>query len=44
MLEKNLADLPLDPEDEIYKVFLAPARMEKVRVLEREFHTTPPAD
>ena len=44
MLEKNLAGRPLDPDDEIYRVFLAPGRMEKVRVLEREFHTTPPAD
>ncbi len=44
MLEKNLARRPLDPDDEIYRVFLAPGRMERVRVLEREFHTTPPAD
>jgi len=44
MLEKNLAGCPLDPDDEIYRVFLAPDRMEKVRFLEREFHTTPPAD
>lgn len=42
MLEKNLARLPLDPRDEIYRVFLAPDRMEKVRLLEREFHRTPP--
>jgi hypothetical protein len=42
MLEKNLAGRPLHPDDEIYKVFLAPDRMEKVRILEREFHTTPP--
>jgi hypothetical protein len=41
MLEKNLAGRPLDPDDEIYKVFLDPVRMEKVRVLEREFHATP---
>ena len=40
MLEKNLASRPLDPEDEIYRVFLAPARMEKVRALERQFHST----
>jgi hypothetical protein len=44
MLEKNLAGRPLDPDEEIYRVFLAPARMEKVRVLEREFHAAPPAD
>ncbi len=44
MMEKNLAGRPLDPDDELYKVFLAPARMEKVRVLEREFHAAPPAD
>ena len=43
MIEKNLACRPLDPDDEIYKVFLAPDRMERVRVLEREFHRTPPA-
>jgi len=42
MLEKNLAGRPLDPRDEIYRVFLAPARMEKVRLLERQFHRTPP--
>jgi hypothetical protein len=42
MLEKNLAGHPLDPDDEIYRVFLDPERMEKVRVLEREFHETPP--
>lgn len=42
MLEKNLAGRPLDPEDKIYKVFLAPDRMDRVRVLESEFHTTPP--
>jgi hypothetical protein len=41
MLEKNLARRPLDPDDEIYRVFLAPARMEKVRSLEKEFHRTP---
>jgi hypothetical protein len=40
MLEKNLAGRPLDSEDKTYKVFLAPARMEKVRALEREFHRT----
>jgi len=44
MMERNLAGHPLDPDDEIYRVFLAPARMEKVRILEREFHATPPAD
>ncbi|OGP63230.1 MAG: hypothetical protein A2170_00755 [Deltaproteobacteria bacterium RBG_13_53_10] len=38
MLEKNLAGRPLDSEDKTYKVFLAPARMEEVRALEREFH------
>jgi len=42
MLEKNLAGRPLDPRDEIYRVFLAPDRMEKVRLLEREFHRSPP--
>jgi hypothetical protein len=42
-LEQNLAGRPLDPEDEIYKVFLDPGRMEKVRLLERQFHATPPA-
>jgi len=41
MLEKNLVGHPLDPEDEIYRVFLDPARMEKVRALERQFHRTP---
>jgi len=40
MLEKNLVGRPLDPQDEIYKVFLAPARMEKVRALEMQFHRT----
>lgn len=42
MLEKNLVGRCLDPDDEIYRVFLSPARMEKVRVLEREFHRTTP--
>ena len=42
MLEKNMARRPLDPHDEIYRVFLAPSRMEKVRLLEREFHRTRP--
>jgi hypothetical protein len=42
MLEKNLAGRPLDPEDEIYKVFLDPGRMKKVRALEMEFHRTLP--
>ena len=42
MLEKNLAGRPLDPEDEIYKLFLAPGRMETVRRLESEFHRAPP--
>ena len=41
MLEKNLVGHPPDPENEIYKVFLDPARMEKVRALERRFHSTP---
>ena len=41
MLEKNLVSHPPDPENEIYKVFLDPARMEKVRALERRFHSTP---
>ena len=40
MLERNLVGRPIDPEDEIYKVFLDPARMEKVRRLERQFHDT----
>lgn len=44
MLQKNLAGRPLDPEDKIYKAFLSPDRMEKVRVLEREFHTNPSAE
>jgi hypothetical protein len=38
MLEKNLVGRPLDPQDEIYKVFLSPARMDKVRALEMQFH------
>jgi hypothetical protein len=38
MLERNLVGRPLDPEEEVYKVFLAPARMEKVLALERQFH------
>jgi hypothetical protein len=42
MLEKNLAGRPLDSEDRIYKVFLAPARIEKARTLESEFHRAPP--
>jgi hypothetical protein len=42
MLEKNLAGHPLNPEDEIYRVFLDPKRMEKVRLLEREFHASLP--
>ena len=40
MLEQNLVGHPPDPEDEIYKVFLDPVRMEKVRALERRFHST----
>ena len=40
MLEKNLLGRPLDPQDGIYKVFLAPARMEKVHALEMQFHRT----
>lgn len=40
MMEKNLVGHPPDPENEIYKVFLDPARMEKVRALERRFHNT----
>jgi hypothetical protein len=40
MLERDLAGRPIDPEDDIYKVFLDPARMEKVRRLERQFHDT----
>jgi hypothetical protein len=42
MLEKNLVGRCLDPGDPIYRVFLAPARMEKVRSLERHFHRTQP--
>ena len=42
MLEKNLVGRCLDPGDPIYRVFLAPARMEKVRSLERRFHRTQP--
>jgi hypothetical protein len=42
MLEKNLAGRSLDPGDEVYKVFLSPARMEKARALESKFHRTPP--
>lgn len=42
MLEKNLVGRHLDPDDEIYRVFLDPHRMEKVRILERKFHSTPP--
>ncbi len=42
MLEKNLVGRDLDPDDEIYRVFLDPHRMEKVRALERQFHRTPP--
>jgi hypothetical protein len=38
MLEKNLVRRPLDPQDEIYKVFLSPARMDKVCALEMQFH------
>jgi hypothetical protein len=44
MLERNLAGRPLDPDDGIYQVFLAPARMEKVRIIEREFHTAQRGD
>jgi len=44
MLERNLAGRPLDPDDGIYQVFLAPARMEKVRIFEREFHTAQRGD
>ena len=40
MLERNLAGRPIDPEDDIYKVLLDPARTEKVRRLERQFHDT----
>ena len=42
MLEENLVGRHLDPDDEIYRVFLDPHRMEKVRILERKFHSTPP--
>jgi hypothetical protein len=42
MLQKNLAGHDLDPHDQIYKFFLDPDRMEKVRIVEREFHRTPP--
>jgi hypothetical protein len=42
MLEKNLVGRCLNPGDLIYRVFLAPARMEKVRSLERHFHRTQP--
>jgi hypothetical protein len=41
MLEKNLVGGCLDPDDEIYRVFLDPYRMERVRELERKFHSTP---
>jgi len=37
MLEKNLAGRHVDPGDEVYRVFLDPHRMEKVRELERRF-------
>lgn len=37
-LEKNLAGHPPGPEDKIYKIFLDPVRMEKVRELETQFH------
>jgi len=40
MLEKNLVGHPLDPDDDLYRVFLDPARMEKVRSLETQFHRT----
>ncbi len=40
MLEKNLAGHPLDRENDIYRVFLDPARMEKVLALEGRFHRT----
>jgi hypothetical protein len=40
VLEKNLVGHPPDPEDAIYKVFLDPVRMEKVRALETQFHRT----
>jgi len=40
MLENNLVGRSVDPEDEIYRVFLDPARMEQVRSLERQFHRT----
>lgn len=40
MLEKNLVNRPLDPQDEIYKIFISPARMDKVRALEMQFHRT----
>jgi hypothetical protein len=42
MLERNLAGRRLDPDDELYQVFLAPARMERVRVLEKRFHWAQP--
>jgi hypothetical protein len=40
MLEKNLACRPVDPGDEVYKVFMDPHRMEKTRELERKFTLT----
>jgi hypothetical protein len=40
MLERNLVGHPLDLADEIYRIFLAPERMEKVRALEKQFHRT----
>jgi hypothetical protein len=42
MLERNLAGRRPDPDDELYRVFLAPARMERVRVLEKQFHWRQP--
>jgi len=40
MLEKNLVGRPLDPDDEVYRVFLNPDRMKKTRELERKFTLT----
>ena len=40
MLEKNLVGRPLDPDDEVYRLFINPDRMKKARELERQFTLT----
>ena len=44
MMVRNLLGRSLDPDDEIYRLFLDPLRIEKVRKLERRFHASTTSD